>query len=408
MPLTFRPFEDADIDQVEALHRSVDWPARSRAGWRWLRESPRRRASSPIGWLAQDTRPDRPGVAFVGQFVQDFWLGDEVFEGVTGHSIVVPPALRGAATGLIRKILAQPGALHYTLNANVLAAPLYRRHGMRPWPHETHDVKLAWTVDAAACARGRLLRWARKGQHEEGEAERLMNRRLFSPRPLALPSGVEILTEPDDGAWAGFWLRLRAQGGLLADRSPQMMRWRLRDPDCRPGPLLLVHRRGGEITGALMAILCKMSRIDPPFLDIVDLIALDEDPQAVPVLTRALLNNARAMGAAKVRLQVAAPQLIAALGPLGRRARREGGWSHGHARFDQALDARLSEAWRPTPFDGDYSFCLRSPPVTAAPVRTPDARPSARREFQPAGLQWASARAASPEPVRPPSRGEAC
>lgn len=368
MALTLRPFEAADAATVDALHRAVDWPVRSAAGWTWLRANPARSADFPIGWLAEDDRPGRDGAAFVGQFPQRFWHGDEAVLGVTGYSIIVPPHLRGAAWALIRKVLAQPGALHYTLNANGLAAPLYRRHGMKPWPEQTHALKLAWIIDPLICASGRLLRGMGDSLRDEAGAERLMNRRLSGQGTLRLPGAVSRLTDipDDDDDWALFWSRLRAGGGFIADRGPAVMRWRLGDPDRTLEPLLLVHRRDGAITGALTAMMGKMSRIDPPFLDIIDLVALDDDPDAVRVLTRTLLGNARRLGAAKVRLQVVSPALLRALGPLARRARREGGWGHAHARFDPVWSERIAGGWAPTPYDGDYGFCLRPVPVAGA------------------------------------------
>src|SRR5690606_41686876 len=46
----------------------------------------------------------------------------------------------------------------YTLNANARSSPLYQRHGMVPWPPETHTLKLSWLIDPAACLYGRGLR----------------------------------------------------------------------------------------------------------------------------------------------------------------------------------------------------------------------------------------------------------
>ena len=87
-------------------------------------------------------------------------------------------------------------------------------------------------------------------------------------------------------------------------------------------------------------------------------------------LLEALKDSARRMGAAKLRIQMVSPRLLERLGDHVRRARREGGWGHCHARFapggpDPAL-------WSPTPYDGDYAMCLRPVPVRAqATVRAP-------------------------------------
>lgn len=54
------------------------------------------------------------------------------------------------------------------------------------------------------------------------------------------------------------------------------------------------------------------------------------------------------------------PRLLAQLGDLAKTARREGGWGHCHAIID---DPALAAAWAPTPFDGDYGICSRTPPM---------------------------------------------
>ena len=359
MSLTLRPFQPEDAPIVDALHRAVDWPVRSAAGWAWLMDNPARPKDFPIGWLAQDAQGR---AAFVGQFPQTFWAGEDPLLGVTGYSIIVPPELKGAAGRLIRQVMTTPGAaIFHTLNANALSAPLYRRHGLEPWPGGTHALKLAWMIDPAACAAANLTR--RLAPHRSGRPgpERLLNRRLGRDMELRLPPQVTPLSS-FDADWTVFWSRLKTEGRILTDRSAATLRWRLAEPDGTLPPVMLAYRRDGAITGWLLAQMAKMSRLEPPVLDIIDLIVLRDEPDAASALAGALIANAGRLGAAKVRLQVIAPDLLAALGPLARRARREGGWGHGHARFAPEHEAVVRAGWSPTPFDGDYSFCLRPVP----------------------------------------------
>ncbi len=359
MPLTLRPFQPEDEPVVGALHRGVDWPVRSADGWRWLLANPARPGDFPVGWLAEDAEG---GAAFVGQFPQTFHANGERLLGVTGYSIIVPPALRGAAPILIRRVLDRPdAALHYTLNANALSAPLYRRHGFHPWPAETHGLKLSWIIDPLVCATASLVRRVAPDRSGRAGPERLMNARVRRPQDLRLPPDIALMM--DFGAdWNDFWVRLRGSSAVLADRGAEAMRWRTADPDRLTPPVMLAYRRDGVITGWLLAQTAKMSRHEPPVLDIIDLIATPGEPDAIQALVGTLIDNGRRLGVAKIRLQVVSPSLLAALGPLGARARREGGWGHAHARFGAERDAQLRLGWTPTPFDGDYSFCLRPVP----------------------------------------------
>jgi hypothetical protein len=86
---------------------------------------------------------------------------------------------------------------------------------------------------------------------------------------------------------------------------------------------------------------------------------------AIPALVRTLLGSARDLGAARVRLPFVSSRLDALLGafPMARRAY---GHDHCHLRWNEDAPEAMREAWFATPFDGDYSFCLRPPPLLAA------------------------------------------
>jgi len=152
---------------------------------------------------------------------------------------------------------------------------------------------------------------------------------------------------------------LGAEPGLLADPVQQM----LRDPDLTLHPLLLGFHAGDAITGFAMAVMSKGNPIEPPMLEILDLVALKDEPRAILALMEALLKNARMLGAAKVRIQTVNDDLLERLGPLVRSAKHEGGWGHCHVRFEPGTPG--IETWAPTPFDGDYGICLRPVPVEA-------------------------------------------
>ena len=163
---------------------------------------------------------------------------------------------------------------------------------------------------------------------------------------------------------------MRGEGRLLADRSPEVIRWRLADPDLTDPPLILAFNRGAGITGYAMAMMAKSNILEPPVLEILDLEALADEVTAIPALMDARKGAARRMGAAKLRIQMVSPRLLERLGDTGRQARREGGWGHCHVRF--ASGGPDPALWSPTPYDGDYAMCLRPVPARAqATVRAP-------------------------------------
>lgn len=369
--MSLRPLHASDLDAVNRLHRSVWWPERSAAGWRWLMNNPAAaEIDAPHGWVIDHGEGPQ---ACLGNFVQRFWLDGRPLYGATGYSIVVPPAQRGRSRALINAFVDQPACFaRYTLNANARSSPLYKRHGMLPWPPKAHALKLSWMIDPVACLYGRGLRevvdraprLARLLGEQLSPLPRLLNGRGLRRAQAHLPPGVSLSPDLSDRSdYARFWTSLREEGRLTADRSPAVMRWRLSDPDLTVPPLTLAYRQGGSITGFAVAMLNKQTPLEPPILEIIDLIALKNDSSAIRALCESLRRLAPALGAAKMRLQVASPELQHALGPLAERSRREGGWGHCHVAFD---DGMQDAGWRPTPYDGDYSFCLRPLPHRAS------------------------------------------
>jgi hypothetical protein len=366
MPL--RLFEPDDCPAVNALHRDVWWPERSAAGWDWLAANPARLdIGAPSGWVVPGQ--DGHAAAFMGNLIQRVWKDDRLHHVATGFSVIVPRALRGQSRVLIRAVLDQPHVTAgYTLNANPKSAPLYARHGMRAWPARIHALKLSWIVDPIDCLRGQLLREAVKRAPHLADPwrERFLrsDRALGRVRPARFPSLVSVLTDLSDGSpYDDFWRALKAEGRAVADRSPEILRWRIADPDQTEPPLLLAYTRDGVVTGYAMAVLAKATPIDPVFLEILDLVALQDEPHAIPALMRALMDQARARGAAKVRLQVVNEELKRRLGAWALGARHEGGWGHGHIRFREEADPGDLATWSPTPFDGDHGVCQRPAPT---------------------------------------------
>lgn len=364
--MSLRPFTAADISAVNALHRGVGWPERSVAGWMRLLDQPDARLiNAPAGWVI-DGSDGQPG-AFVGNLIQRFHLGRRALFAATGYSLIVAPELRGRSRGLLRAFRGQTGVFAwYALNANPLSSPLYPQFDMQPWPPGVNGLKLSWIVDPVACVRGRLNRWiaARLPASAAMFGEQMMSARVGAPPRLNLPSGVAVLTDlRDRSRFADFWSALLEEGRLVADRSPAAVRRRLEDPDLTVEPLLLSFNRGARITGHALAMVAKPSPVEPPVLEIIDLIALRDEPDAIPALMQGLVQAATALGAAKVRLQVVSVGLLALLGAWAGKARREGGWGHCHAAF--APDAPDPALWSPTPWDGDYALSVRQPPLAA-------------------------------------------
>lgn len=351
-----------DIAAINRLHRDVWWPERSVEGWNWLMANPASLESdTPAGLVLDDGYGQ--AAAFLGIFTQRFWQGGHSTYASSGFSIIVPRDVRGASHDLIPTFLALPSLkAQYTFNCNALSSPIYERFGMKAWPPQTHSLKLSWITRPLTCAAARGLRElvARQPDSVNWLGERLLPRVSTFNRRYLGPDVAEVTDLSDEGTYALYWQDLRAEGRFMADRSPAMLRWRLSDPDLTQPILMLGLYHEGRIVAHAMAMMVKYSSIEPATLEILDLDGLKDHRHRIPDLVRSLLALAGPLGAAKLRLQMLSSRLLADLGDLGERARREGGYGHSHVYAAPGFTGQ--ETWQPTPFDGDHSICWRPLP----------------------------------------------
>lgn len=361
MKHTIRPIRMEDAAEVGRLLKWAWFAPRSEAGWRWLCRTPRSREARahPLAWVVEGEDGRLGGV--VGIFAQDYAVEGQQVVGVTGHTLVVEPRLRGAASSLLRRYVETPdvfGVFHF--NANALSAPMYSRFGLSDWPPAQANLKLVWPTDPLAILAERAIKMS-LGARRPSE-ERLLRERLFTPDLARLPSDVQQVFGADiDARFDAFWGALTAEGRLTARRDAASLKWRMSDPDRTVDPLLLTWMEDGHIAGYALAQIAKTDEATAPDLEIVDLVALKHcADRAMPDLVAALVRNAPRLGVARVRLSVVTRDMERRLAsvPGMHRSRRH---VHGHARFSEQGLA-LASRWRLTPYDADYSFCLRSPP----------------------------------------------
>jgi len=360
-----RELKLSDGPAIGALCDWAWWPVRSEAGLAWLMSRPGGGTiPGPAGWVVER---DGEIVASVGNHIQAFSQGDQTFQGATGHSLLVRPDARGLSRNLIKKFVSQTEMFAlYTLNANALSAPLYGLFGMKPWEGDAGHRKYVWRVDPVGLMTERLLwKLGEMAGFERLKAggERFADDSHWNASPQRLASGVaEVPTSQLDERFDRLWARLKSEDRLLAVRDRAALAWRLADPDLTRKPVLLGFEADGELAGYLLAFFSKQTQVDQPALEIIDVIAVrDLQARAVPALITSLVRSARDMGVARVRMSVVNPALepLVAATPG---AHRLDAHPHIHIRYDQSFAETAPQSWYVTPYDGDYSFCLRPPP----------------------------------------------
>lgn len=356
------------MEDAAAVSRLLKWAwfaPRSEAGWRWLCRTPRSRKAReiPVGWVVEDGDGRIGGV--VGIFAQDYVVEGDWVVGATGHTLIVEPQLRGAASRLLRRYAQTEGVFGvFHLNANARSAPLYDRFGFTGWPPDHCDIKLVWPTDPLAILAERAVRLTAGSRRPE--ADRFLRERLFTPELIRLDAGVEqVMAKDIDARFDAFWGALAAEGRLTARRDAASLRWRMADPDRTLDPLLLTWVEDGHVAGYALAQVVKINELTAPDLEIIDLVALKHCADwAMPALVASLVRNAPRLGVARVRLSVVTHEMERQLSGVSGavRLRRH---AHGHAKLTET-GLGLASRWRLTPYDGDHGFCLRSPPRPVA------------------------------------------
>ncbi|MDZ4321963.1 MAG: GNAT family N-acetyltransferase [Phenylobacterium sp.] len=341
----------ADWKSLNDLHRWAWFPERSEAGWKWVHGL----GQGYPGWVLED---DDGVCGYLGNVRQDYALLDACLVGATGYSLIVLPRARGGSRLLLDAFRSQPGVFATSIfNSNARAAPIYSREGFTAFPHNRADAKIVWPLAPMTILSERLVRSLYRNRRPSRE---LFSSTRDRPRgPSA--AGLSALDPWTDAAAINlFHVELRHAGSLIADRSARALQDRFSDPDRAELPMLYGWREGDRLTAVALGQLGKMSECEAPILDIIDIVWLEPHGAATAALLVQLKTAGRRAGASRMRLSLVnhATAEIALRAPGAVIRRRH---IHGHASFFAGMEEDLP--WAPTPFDGDFGFCLRPPPT---------------------------------------------
>lgn len=342
----------ADWTALNALHRWAWFPERSEAGWSWIHSL----GQGHPGWVIED---EQGLCGCLGNIRQDYTYRDTALVGATGYSLIVLPRAKGGSRRLLEAFREQPGVFATSIfNSNARAAPIYGREGFAAFPRDWSDLKIVWPLAPLTILSERLVRPLYQNRRPSQE--------LFRPRQAKRSgpsvSGVVALDPWTDADRIDrFWGELLSLGALVADRSATTLQRRASDPDRTGQALLFGWVKGDRMTAMVLGQLGKMSECEAPVLDIIDLVWLGpEEVAAAKTLLLHLKTEARRAGASRMRLSLVNQTTAEiASGVPGAVARRR--HIHGHAII--GMGAADGLPWAPTPFDGDFGFCLRPVPV---------------------------------------------
>lgn len=282
-----------DHAAIQALFRENAWPLRSREGWDWaFAHNPSRQAiEAPLGWVL--TKGDDIG-GFLGNLPQTYWWQGQRFMAATCTSYLVRSEWRARSVDLLRAFFVQPHVqCVFTTTATEQSAQLYKLFKAKPWTPLGTDQRLLWIASDKAFVADTLRRfsslrllaqvaaplaWAAKPLRQLTGLATVPAGAGFAGRTLEISAAN---TEQLDTRFERFWQGLRQRAGLQLDRSPEMLAWRLGDPDLRGRcALLALLDTDGEVLGVaqVLAVTNRPHRI--PRLQILDWVMSESAPEA--------------------------------------------------------------------------------------------------------------------------------
>lgn len=342
----------ADWQSLNDLHRWAWFPERSQRGWEWVLGL----GQGYPGWVLEDI----DGVCgFLGNIRQNYSLRDNHLVAATGYSLIVLPRAKGGSHLLLDAFRNQPHVFATSIfNSNGRAAPIYSREGFAPFPSGWANAKIVWPLSPMTIFSERIVRSAYRNRRPSQDLFQRLPGRSSVPRVVGV-----LALDPwsDSEAINRFWEDLANTNSLIAERSARVLQNRFSDPDRTRSPTLYGWADGSQLTAIALGQLGKMSECEAPILDIIDIAWLAPGGHigAKALLTQ-FKNVGRDTGASRMRLSVVNDVTVdiarSIPGSLLRRRH-----IHGHATI-VAGDGH-EDVWRPTPYDGDFGFCLRPPPT---------------------------------------------
>tara|TARA_X000000950_G_scaffold179588_1_gene217839 strand:+ start:4012 stop:5133 length:1122 start_codon:yes stop_codon:yes gene_type:complete len=354
------PVSPSHLPDLVELNEICGFPARSLEGWRWVLFDNPEQGDEPAGYVAMK---EGRAEAFLCTQRRAFKSGTTERSMVSAHTFVSRQAKPGLGLKLLRHMLRSHGAdAANTLNNNALSAPMYPHVNAFPWRGELGRVFLEKPVRWSALLRSRIYNALKNSPFK-----------MLASGWQHLERGVKAL--PKAGEFAGFTVidpadpamsslldafneALQAGATLQPNRSSEIWRYRLADPDYHDAMRLLGVIRDGAVVALLAVSLAKDDMFSASALEIEDMVSLDESAVSDADMLDAAVQLAKVSGAARVRRRVIT-QSLADNVPAGWMLReRDYHSAHMQSRVDD-----LPDNWAEGPFDSDFFFALRRPEV---------------------------------------------
>ena len=351
------PFQPEHLEGFIELNRICGFPERSEAGWRWVFFDNPDQGNEPPGYVLF-RKGEMAGV--VGIHRRVYRRRDARFNMAAGHTLISHLKSPGTGMKLVSHVIRTHGCdATSTLNNNALSAPIHPRIGMMPWRGERGREYLEYPLDWSRLIASRGLNGLTgRGFHVPKFGRERLSSRL---KNFEGQGGVGTLEriDPFNSVSADqldvFNEELQSGEAFSMNRSADVWRYRLSDPDYENCAALFARKSGGRITGLLSLSLSKEDVFSTGTLEIEDLAALPGDEGFRNEALSAAVEIGRECRAARARWRIL-PDNLDASALKGWVVRRRD-YDTCQAKVPDHILSHLPIG----PADGDFFFALRRP-----------------------------------------------
>lgn len=297
--ITVRPTTIADAEDLYAFQVRHGLPALPPATWRqfWLSCPFRNQFEDiPLGWMLE---VDQQVVGVIGNVHMLYELDGQQLRAGIPPGWLVDPAHRNGSLQLLNAYFQQKGLDLWLIDsANATTAKILTALKMERIPAPDYDAPLLWPVRARSFASAGL-------RHRGVPAAQLLGLPVgvalgaagwFKYRNYRYPKPVHRV-EFFDERFDSLWHRIRsASVRLRAVRTSSILQWRFQHEIADGSAAILVHG-AEELQGYAVLVRNFRVHLGLTVCDVMDLQAVDDDPNVLKDLLLAAMHVAREMGA---------------------------------------------------------------------------------------------------------------
>jgi hypothetical protein len=377
-PAKLREARFSDFGAVAALKQRWGLNADSFENWERLwRYNPALLQSDvvrPIGWVLE---AEGVIVGYLGNISLLYRFGDRTLTAVTAHGLVVDPSYRAVSLTLVAAYFRQKSVdLFISTTAIEAVGKIALAFKSSPLPQPDYDTALFWVLQPSCFARA-LMQKLRLGPTLSqlgvvlaalALATDKIVRRRHPKRSTKCFTVSECGVNDIGDDFQTLWSEKQKEGcRLLADRSPEALRWHFEIPGDKGSASVLCCRKGPELIGYAVVRTDTNQESGLQTSIIADMVARNNDPEVVQALWAAAYDHATQVGSHILEV-LGFPPAIRRVGlTWNPYLRKYPACPFYYKAAEPALHKTLSDgaAWYASPFDGDATLIRPSYPVSA-------------------------------------------